>query len=77
MKRTTCSRLGLAAALLAGVNYWLHPDVALKADVQMQDNDVSKNDNGYNLGRGYRFQSVCRQLNQAQYGAPSRPVSAS
>ncbi len=39
----------------AGVNYWLNPDVVLKADVQMQDNDGSKNDNGYNLGLGYQF----------------------
>jgi predicted porin len=39
----------------AGVNYWLNPDVVLKADVQMQDNDGSKNDNGYNLGVGYQF----------------------
>lgn len=39
----------------AGVNYWLHPDVVLKADVQMQDNDSAKNDNGYNLGIGYQF----------------------
>lgn len=38
-----------------GVNYWPHPDVVLKADVQMQDNDGSKNDNGYNLGIGYQF----------------------
>jgi len=39
----------------AGFNYWLHPDVVLKADVQMQDNDSAKNDNGYNLGVGYQF----------------------
>ena len=39
----------------AGINYWPHPDVVLKADVQMQDNDGSKNDNGYNLGIGYQF----------------------
>jgi len=29
--------------------------VVLKADVQVQDNDGSKNDNGYNLGVGYQF----------------------
>lgn len=39
----------------AGINYWPHPDVVLKADVQRQDNDGSKNDNGYNLGIGYQF----------------------
>jgi hypothetical protein len=39
----------------AGVNFWPHPDVVLKADVQMQDNDGTKNDNGYNLGVGYQF----------------------
>jgi hypothetical protein len=39
----------------AGVNFWPHPDVVLKADVQMQDNDGAKNDNGYNLGIGYVF----------------------
>jgi hypothetical protein len=40
----------------AGVNYWPHPDVVLKADVQQQDNEgTSKNDNGYNLGIGYHF----------------------
>jgi len=40
----------------AGVNYWPHPDVVLKADVQQQDNEgTSKNDNGYNLGVGYHF----------------------
>lgn len=39
----------------AGFNYWPHPDVVLKGDVQMQDNEGSKNDNGYNLGLGYQF----------------------
>jgi hypothetical protein len=39
----------------AGFNYWPHPDVVLKADVQMQDNEGAKNDNGYNLGIGYQF----------------------
>ena len=35
----------------AGVNYWPHPDVVLKADAQQQDNEgTSKNDNGFNLG---------------------------
>ena len=39
----------------AGVNFWPHPDVVVKADVQQQDNDGAKNDNGYNLGIGYQF----------------------
>ena len=40
----------------AGVNFWPHPDVVLKADVQQQDNEgTSKNDNGFNLGVGYQF----------------------
>ena len=40
----------------AGVNFWPHPDVVLKADAQQQDNEgTSKNDNGFNLGIGYQF----------------------
>jgi hypothetical protein len=38
-----------------GVNYWPHPDVVLKADIQGQDNKGAKNDNGFNLGIGYQF----------------------
>ena len=39
-----------------GVNYWPHPDVVLKADLQRQDNDGDrKNDNGFNLGVGFQF----------------------
>lgn len=38
-----------------GVNYWLHPDVVVKADYQKQDNDNSENQNGFNLGVGYQF----------------------
>jgi len=38
-----------------GLNFWPHPDVVLKADVQIQDNNSAKNDNGYNLGIGYQF----------------------
>lgn len=38
-----------------GLNYWPIPDVVLKADVQQQDNEASKNDNGFNLGIGYQF----------------------
>jgi hypothetical protein len=40
----------------AGVNFWPHPDVVLKADAQQQDNEgTTKNDNGFNLGIGYQF----------------------
>jgi hypothetical protein len=39
----------------AGVNYWPHPNVVLKADYQSQDNDDGKNQNGFNLGIGYMF----------------------
>ena len=39
----------------AGVNFWPHPDVVLKADIQNQDNKGAKNDNGFNLGIGYQF----------------------
>lgn len=38
-----------------GMNYWLHPDVVLKADYQWQNNDDGKNLNGFNLGVGYQF----------------------
>ncbi|MFV1973691.1 MAG: porin [Thiohalobacterales bacterium] len=39
----------------AGVNFWPHPGVVLKADVQQQDNEGKKNDNGFNLGIGYQY----------------------
>ncbi len=39
----------------AGVNYWPHPDVVLKADLRRQDNQGASNDNGFNLGVGYQF----------------------
>lgn len=39
----------------AGFNYWPIPDVVLKFDVQQQDNQGSKDDNGFNLGIGYAF----------------------
>jgi hypothetical protein len=40
----------------AGVNFWPHPDVVLKADMQRQENEGdNENDNGYNLGIGYQF----------------------
>ncbi|MEK9765560.1 MAG: hypothetical protein VW274_03710, partial [Thalassolituus sp.] len=43
-----------------GVNYYPHPDVVFKADVQIQNDDaenrgeVSSGD-GFNLGMGYQF----------------------
>jgi len=39
----------------AGVNWWIHPDVVLKADLEFQDNDDGKDRNGFNLGVGYQF----------------------
>jgi hypothetical protein len=39
----------------AGVNFWLTPDVVVKADYQHQDNDDGRNQNGFNLGVGYQF----------------------
>jgi len=38
-----------------GVNYWPHPQVVVKADLQFQDNDDKKNQEGVNLGVGYSF----------------------
>jgi hypothetical protein len=38
-----------------GANFWPHPDVVLKADVQQQDNEGKKNDNGFNLGIGFQY----------------------
>ena len=39
-----------------GVNYWLHPDVVLKADLQKQDNESNSGEkDGFNLGIGYQF----------------------
>ena len=38
-----------------GVNFWPHPDVVLKADYQIQDNDNGSNQDGFNLGVGYQF----------------------
>jgi len=38
----------------AGVNYWPHEDVVLKADYQAQ-NDAAGNYDGINLGIGYQF----------------------
>lgn len=45
--------------ILAGVNYWLHDNVVLKADVQLEnDEDRSNSENdldGFNLGLGFTF----------------------
>lgn len=38
-----------------GVNYWPHPDVVLKADVQLEDNASGADQNGFNLAIGYQF----------------------
>lgn len=38
----------------AGINYWPHEDVVLKADVQAQ-NDIAGDLDGFNLGIGYQF----------------------
>ncbi|GGA64876.1 hypothetical protein GCM10011369_02840 [Neiella marina] len=38
-----------------GVNWWLHPQVVLKADYQIQDNENGKEQEGVNLGMGYHF----------------------
>lgn len=43
---------------LLGLNYWLHPNVVLKADVQFEDDDDRNDDNdldGFNLGVGWSF----------------------
>jgi hypothetical protein len=37
-----------------GINYWLHENVVLKADIQQQNNDAGSAD-GFNLGIGYQF----------------------
>ena len=39
----------------AGLNWWIHPDVVLKADLEFQDNDDGQDRNGFNLGVGYQF----------------------
>jgi hypothetical protein len=39
-----------------GVNYWLHPDVVVKLDYQIQNTPDGKNDfDGFNIGIGYQF----------------------
>ena len=39
----------------AGVNWWPHAQVVVKADYQWQNNDNGKDQDGFNLGLGYRF----------------------
>ncbi|PKO84944.1 MAG: porin [Betaproteobacteria bacterium HGW-Betaproteobacteria-11] len=40
----------------AGVNYWPHPDVVVKFDLQRQKAPMGKDEfNGFNVGIGYRF----------------------
>ncbi len=39
----------------AGVNWWPHAQVVVKADYQWQDNANGKDQNGFNLGVGYEF----------------------
>ncbi len=40
----------------AGINYWPHPDVVLKADYQNQDAPDGQDEfDGFNLGLGYQF----------------------
>ena len=43
---------------LLGMNYWLHPNVVLKADIQLEDDEDRNDDNeldGFNLGVGWSF----------------------
>ncbi len=39
---------------MIGMNFWLHPDVVVKADYQWQNNQAGNHD-GFNLGIGYQF----------------------
>jgi hypothetical protein len=39
----------------AGINFWPHEQVVVKADYQWQDNENGKDQNGFNLGIGYEF----------------------
>ena len=43
----------LAQQTNAGINFWPHPQVVVKFDVQNQEGSIS--DDGYNLGIGYMF----------------------
>ncbi len=38
-----------------GFNYWLHENVVLKADYQVQDHDNDSNQDGFNLGVGFSY----------------------
>lgn len=38
-----------------GINYWLHDNVVIKADYQIQNNDNGSDIDGFNLGFGYSF----------------------
>lgn len=38
-----------------GINYWPHPNVVVKLDYQIQDNEDDKNQDGVNIGIGYNF----------------------
>ena len=38
-----------------GINYWPHPNVVIKADYQIQDNEDNRNQDGFNIGLGYHF----------------------
>jgi len=38
-----------------GINYWLHPRLVVKADLQHQNNDAGGEQDGFNLGIGYSF----------------------
>lgn len=40
---------------VAGINFWPHPDVVLKADYQIVDSDIGADDKIINLGVGYQF----------------------
>jgi len=47
------------ARFLAGVNYWLHPNVVFKADFQLENDEDRSSDeddlDGFNLGVGWSF----------------------
>ncbi|MFT7685601.1 MAG: hypothetical protein ACI9FB_000944 [Candidatus Azotimanducaceae bacterium] len=38
-----------------GLNYWIHENVVLKLDYQIQDNEANSDNDGFNLGVGYSF----------------------
>lgn len=46
---------GEKTQITAGVNWWPHEQVVVKADYQWQDNANGKNQDGINLGMGYEF----------------------